>query len=148
MAGTLNKAMIIGRLGRDPELRYTQGGTPVCNLSVATDEGYTDRNGQKIEKTEWHKITAWNKLAEVASNYLVKGRLVYVEGKLETQKWQDNQGNDRYTTQIKAHTIQFLSPGGGQGQQGQGPTETDPGPGQDPGPAFPGEAGGMDDAPF
>ncbi len=104
----LNKVMIIGRLGRDPELRYTTNGTPVTSLSVATDESYIDREGVRQERTEWHRVTVFQKQAELCSNYLVKGSLVYVEGSLQTRKWQDQSGQDRYTTEIKAQRVHFL----------------------------------------
>ena len=105
---SVNKAIIIGRIGKDPEIRYTQSGQAVATLSVATDESYKDQSGQKIEKTEWHKVVVWGKQADFVANYLGKGRLVYVEGKLETRKWQDQSGQDRYSTEIKAVTIQAL----------------------------------------
>lgn len=104
----LNKVMIIGRLGRDPELRYTQSGSPVASLNVATDESYTDRDGNKVERTEWHRVSVFQRQAETCANYLSKGSLVYVEGSLQTRKWQDQQGQDRYTTEIKAQRVQFL----------------------------------------
>jgi single-strand DNA-binding protein len=185
MAGSLNKVMIIGRLGRDPELRYTQNGQPVSNFTVATSENYVDRDGNKQEKTEWHRIVVWGKQAEFAANYLGKGRLVFIEGSLQTRQWEDQQGQTRYTTEIKAQRIQFLDSksdqqgqgydqgqaygnrpqqGGYQGQ-GQGQAQDQGGQGysnnrkqgsqagpdnydDDMGPAFPSEAGGMDDVPF
>ena len=105
----LNKVMIIGRLGRDPELRYTQAnGTPVTTLNVATDETYTDRDGNRQERTEWHRVSVYQRQAENCANFLRKGSLVYVEGSLQTRKWQDQQGQDRYTTEIKAQRVQFL----------------------------------------
>ena len=104
----LNKAMIIGRLGRDPELRSTQEGKPGCSMSAATDESYTDRNGQKVDRTEWHRIVVYGKTAENCARYLAKGSLVYVEGALQTRKWQDSDGQDRTTTEIRAHHVQFL----------------------------------------
>lgn len=104
----LNKAMIIGRLGRDPELRYSQSGSPVCTLSVATDEGYTDRDGKKVDRTEWHRVVLYSKAAENCNQFLKKGSLVYVEGSLQTRKWQDQQGQDRFSTEIKAQRVQFL----------------------------------------
>lgn len=104
----LNKAMIIGRLGRDPELRYTQEGKPVCSMSAATDESYTDRNGEKVERTEWHRIVVYGKTAETCAHYLGKGSLVFVEGSLQTHKWEDKQGQARFTTEIKAQRVQFL----------------------------------------
>ena len=105
---SLNKVMIIGRLGREPELKYTQSGSPVCTFSVATDESYTDNSGQKVEKAEWHRIVVFQKAAENCSQYLGKGSLVFIEGRLETRKWQDQQGQDRFATEIKAQRVQFL----------------------------------------
>ena len=104
----LNKVMIIGRLGRDPELRYTQSGSPVASLYIATDESYTDREGNKVDRTEWHRVSVFQRQAENCANYLTKGSLVFVEGSLQTRKWQDQQGQDRYTTEIKAQRVQFL----------------------------------------
>lgn len=150
---SLNKVMIIGRLGRDPELRYTQDGRPVCSLNIATDESYQDRDGNKVEKTEWHKVQVWGKPAEAASTFLSKGSLVFVEGSLTTRKWQDQQGQDRYTTEIKAQRVQFLDrkeSGQGQGQQRGQSQQHSGGRGRDDdmGPAFPSEASGMDSIPF
>lgn len=104
----LNKAMIIGRLGRDPELRYTQSGVPVTTLNVATGETYIDRDGNKNEVTEWHRVSVFQRQAENCVKYLRKGSLVFVEGSLQTRKWQDQQGQDRYTTVIKALRVTFL----------------------------------------
>ena len=104
----LNKVMIIGRLGADPELRYTQGGQPVCSLRIATDESYTDKDGNRVERTEWHSIVVFGKTADNCNQFLRKGSLVYVEGKLATRKWQDQKGQDRYTTEIRAERVQFL----------------------------------------
>ncbi|SOB60613.1 Single-stranded DNA-binding protein [Pseudodesulfovibrio profundus] len=164
MAGSLNKVMIIGRLGRDPELSYTPNGAARCKFSVATDEGYRDKQtGQKVDKTEWHNVVAWNKTAEFCGNYLGKGRLVLVEGSLETRKWQDqNTGQDRYMTEIKAFNVQGLDSapqqqGGGQPQQqpttGQAPQHG--GYQQQPqtqreaaGQGFPSDASAMEDVPF
>ena len=112
----LNKVMIIGRLGRDPELRYTQSGSPVASLNIATDESYTDREGNKVDRTEWHRVSVFQRQAENCANYLTKGSLVYVEGSLQTRKWQDQQGQDRYTTEIKADRITLLGGGGGGGR--------------------------------
>lgn len=120
MARGLNKAMVIGRLGQDPEVRYMPSGDAVCNLSVATDESYKNKDGQKVDKTEWHRVSMFGKLAEIAGQYLAKGSQVYIEGKLETRKWQDQDGNDRYTTEIKAFQMQMLdSKGGNDGGQSQ-----------------------------
>ena len=104
----LNKVMIIGRLGADPELRYTQAGQPICSLRVATDESYTDKDGNRVERTEWHSVVAFQRAAENCNQFLHKGSLVYVEGKLSTRKWQDQKGQDRYTTEIRAERVQFL----------------------------------------
>lgn len=104
----LNKVMIIGRLGKDPELRYTQGGVAFASFNVATDESYTDRDGNKQDKTEWHRIVVFQRQAENCANFLSKGSLVYIEGSLQTRKWQDQDGQDRFTTEIKAQRVQFL----------------------------------------
>ena len=104
----LNKVMLIGRLGADPEIKYSQGGSPIANLRIATDESYTDRNGQRQEKTEWHTVIAFQRTAEICQQYLHKGSLVYIEGKLQTRKWQDKQGQERYTTEIQCQRLQML----------------------------------------
>lgn len=104
----LNKVQIIGRLGKDPETRYTQGGSPICNLTIATDESYKDQSGNVQSRVEWHKIVVFSRAAENCQNYLRKGSLVYVEGSLQTRKWQDQNGQERYTTEIKAQRVQFL----------------------------------------
>ena len=117
--GSLNKALIIGRLGKDPEVRYTQGGQAVASFSVATDSKWTNKSGEKQEKTEWHRIKAWGKLAELAGEYLAKGRQVYVEGRIETSEYTDKEGVKKYSTEIVADVIQFLdSKGGGEGGGG------------------------------
>ena len=116
---SLNKVLLIGRLGQDPKLNYLQNGTPVASLSLATDESYKDKNGNKVERTEWHRVVVWGKQAEFCANYLSKGRLVFVEGKLQTRKWQDRQGQDRYTTEIVAARIQALDYKQNQDQQQQ-----------------------------
>ncbi len=112
---SVNKVILLGRLGQDPELKYTPSGSGVCNFSVATSESWTDKSGQKQEKTEWHRIVVWGKLAELCNQYLAKGRQVFVEGKLQTRSWDDKDGNKRYTTEINAATVQFI---GGQAQAG------------------------------
>ena len=104
----LNKVMIIGRLGADPELRYAATGMAVCRFNLATDESYVDQSGQRQERTEWHRVVVFNKQAENCANYLHKGSLAYVEGSLSTNKWTDQQGQTRYTTEIKAQRVQFL----------------------------------------
>ncbi len=117
---SLNKAMLIGHLGAKPEIKYTPSGTAVCELRIATSEKYTDKSGEKVEKTEWHRVVVWDKLAENCAKYLDKGRSVYAEGKIQTRKWQDKEGQDRYTTEIVAHDVKFLgaAPGGQQGGGG------------------------------
>jgi len=111
----LNKAMLIGNLGADPETRYTQDGTCVCNLRLATTEKFKDRNGQQQEKTEWHRVVLWGRLGEIANQYLKKGARVYIEGKIETRKWQNKEGQDQYTTEIRANEMKMLGGGGGRG---------------------------------
>ncbi|MDX1639921.1 MAG: single-stranded DNA-binding protein [Balneolaceae bacterium] len=105
---SLNKAMIIGRLGQDPEVRYTQSNTAVANLSVATSERYKDSSGEWKENTEWHRVVAWGRLAEICQEYLKKGSQVYIEGPIQTRKWEDRDGQTRYTTEIKALTLTML----------------------------------------
>lgn len=100
MSRGVNKVILIGNCGQDPEVRYTPNGNAVCNLSIATDESYTPKGGQKVEKTEWHRIVIFGKVAEVAGQYLRKGSKVYIEGKLQTRKWQDQSGQDKYTTEV------------------------------------------------
>jgi single-strand DNA-binding protein len=104
----LNKVMLIGRLGRDPEVRYTKSGSAVANIRMATTDFWKDRDGNRQERTEWHTVVAWGRLADLAQNYLKKGRLIYVEGRLQTRDWTDNQNVKRYATEIVANNIQFL----------------------------------------
>ncbi len=105
---SVNKVILLGRLGQDPELKYTPGGAAVCNFSMATTESWTDKSGQKQEKTEWHRIVVWGKLAELCNQYLAKGRQAFVEGRLQTRSWDDKDGSKRYTTEIMANTVQFI----------------------------------------
>ena len=105
---SLNKAMLIGRLGKDPEIRYTPDGSPVANFSLATSESWTDKSGARQEKTEWHNIVAWSKLADLSKRYLAKGRQIYVEGRIRTRDWDDKDGNKRRTTEIIANQIVLL----------------------------------------
>lgn len=105
----VNKVILIGNLGADPEVRYTQGGTPVASFTVATTEKHKGHDGQVQEQTEWHNVVAWQRLAEICGEYLVKGSRVYIEGKLQTRKWKDQGGNDRYTTEIVAREMKMLS---------------------------------------
>ena len=104
----LNKVMLIGRLGRDPEIRYTQSGNAVASFSIATSEYWRDKQGQRQEKTEWHDIVAWDRLADQAQSYLKKGSMVYIEGKLQTRSWDDPQGQKKYRTEIVANQVRFL----------------------------------------
>jgi len=112
----LNKAMLIGNLGQDPETRYTQDGTCVCNIRIATTERFKDRSGQQQERTEWHRVVLWGKLGEIANQYLRKGSRVFIEGRIETRKWQDKEGQDRYTTEIRASEMKMLGGGSGGGR--------------------------------
>lgn len=109
---SVNKVLLIGRLGNNPEIRYTPGGAAVANFNMATNESWNDKNGQKQERTEWHRVVVWGKLAQLCGEYLSKGRQVYVEGRLQTRQWQDKEGQNRYTTEVIATTIQFLGSGG------------------------------------
>lgn len=122
----INKAIIVGNLGADPELRYTQSGTAVASFRVATTERWKGQDGQMQEQTEWHSCNAWGKLAEICGKYLQKGSKVYVEGSINTRKWQDKSGNDRYSTEIKVREMKMLD---GKGSSGAGRGEV---PGQPP----------------
>ena len=106
---SLNKVMLIGNLGKDPEVRFTASGQAVASFSLATSEKFKAKTGEWEERTEWHNITLWGKLAEIAGEYLTKGKTVYIEGRLQTRKWQDKSGNDRYTTEIVGDKMQMLS---------------------------------------
>lgn len=160
MSGSVNKVILIGNLGADPELKYTPSNRPVCNLSVATNESWKDRDGQKKEHAEWHRVTVWGEQAEHCSKYLAKGRSVYLEGRLQTRSWDDKDGQKRYATDIIADRVVFL--GGGRGddsgassRNGGGAAaaaaraqhreeQHDPGAGQQRGAPLPGD----DDIPF
>lgn len=107
MAG-INKAILVGRLGKDPEIRYTPSGTAIANFTMATSENYKDKDGQKQERTEWHRIVAFGKLAEICGEYLAKGKQVYIEGRIQTRSWDDKDGNKKYMTEIVANTMQML----------------------------------------
>jgi single-strand DNA-binding protein len=136
---SVNKVIVLGNLGRDPELRYTAGGQPVASFTVATNERWNDREGKPQERTEWHRIVVWGKQAENCANYLQKGRSVYVEGRLQTREWEDKEGQKRQTTEIVAQTVQFLGSrdgagpraGGAGGAGGAGPVR-EPGPASAP----------------
>jgi len=117
----VNKVILIGRLGADPEVRYTQEGMMVTNLRLATNEYRKDKSGERVDRTEWHRVVAFGKLAEICGNYLSKGRLVYIEGSLRTRQWEDKEGNKRSTTEIMANSMQMLeSKGGGREEGGAG----------------------------
>lgn len=138
----LNKVMLIGRLGKDPEIRYTNSGSAVANFSMATTDTWKDKQGQKQERTEWHNIVAWGRLADFSQNYLKKGKLIYVEGRLQTRDWTDNQNVKHWKTECVANTINFMEKLDSQGQAPAGSPAPydDPGP-QDPGP--PADMGGQ-----
>ncbi len=151
MARGVNKAIIVGTLGQDPEIKYTASGSAVVNVSVATNESWKDKStGEQVERTEWHRIVMFNKLAEIAAQYLKKGSQAYFEGRIQTRKWQDQSGNDRYSTEIVANEMQMLGgrpQGAGssvpfeppaQQQAAQKPAAVDPAPVDD----------GFDDIPF
>jgi single-strand DNA-binding protein len=108
----VNKVILIGNLGKDPELRYTPGGQAVATFSLATTERWNDRNGQRQDKTEWHNVVVWGKLAELVNQYLKKGRSAYIEGRITTRSWDDKDGNKRYKTEVVANQVQFLGSGG------------------------------------
>ena len=138
--GSVNKVILVGNLGRDSELRYTPGGAAVATLNLATTEVWNDKNQQRQEKTEWHRIVLWGKQAESLQEYLTKGKQIYVEGRLQTRQWDDKDGNKKYTTEIKADRITLLGGGGGGGGGGRS------GGGADRGGSHAG--GGTDDPPM
>jgi single-strand DNA-binding protein len=147
MARGVNKVILIGNLGKDPETRYMPNGKPVTSFSIATSETWTDRQtGDKQERTEWHNIVMFEKLAEIAAEYLRKGSQVYIEGSLRTRKWQDKDGKDRYTTEIVARDMQMLggrggaAGGGGMGGESRAPRQEDRAVG-----STPADDGGFDD---
>jgi single-strand DNA-binding protein len=116
MAGSVNSVNLIGHLGKDPEVRYTGGGQAVANFSLATSDTWKDKNGEKQERTEWHRIVVWGKQAEHCGEYLRKGRLVHIEGRLQTREWDDKDGQKRYTTEIIANRVTFLGGGRDSGE--------------------------------
>ena len=119
---SVNKVILVGNLGRDPEIRYTQQGTAVANFSLATTNRFKARSGEMEERTEWHRIVAWDKLAEICGQYLAKGRQVYIEGRLQTREWEDKDGNKRSTTEVVAQTMQMLGRREGQPGASSAPT--------------------------
>ena len=151
MARGINKVILVGNLGADPETRYMPSGSAVTNLSVATSESWKDKQtGEQNERTEWHKVVMFDRLAEIAAEYLRKGSQVYIEGKLQTRKWQDRDGNDRWTTEIRASEMQMLGGRGGGGSFGGGSSQGGQGGGQGGGNAPPQSAPDDfdDDIPF
>ncbi len=126
MAAGVNKAILVGHLGADPELRNTASGTAVCEFRVATSESWKDKNGQKQERTEWHRVVVWGKTAEICAKYLAKGRQVFIEGRIQTRSWEDKEGQKRWSTEIVAREIRFVggrgtgAPGAGGASGGQG----------------------------
>ncbi len=125
MARGVNKVILVGNLGQDPELRYTGSGTAVCNLRLATNESYKDAGGEWVERTEWHSIVAWSRLAEICNEYLKKGSQVYFEGSLQTRSYEDKDGNTKYVTEVKAKEMMMLS---GRGTNGDSYTAPAPAP--------------------
>ncbi len=164
MASGVNKVILIGHLGADPDMRYTPSGAGVCELRLATSESWKDKNGQRQERTEWHRIVVWGKTAEICAKYLAKGRQVFIEGRIQTRTYDDKEGQKKYITEIIANDVQFLSGGregggggggGGGGRRGGGdegppPPEPDfgPGPGGGGGGGGYGGGGPDDDIPF
>ena len=136
---SVNKAILIGNLGRDPELRYTQDGRPVANFTLATNERWRDKQGNNQERTEWHRIVVWDKQAENCAQYLQKGRSAYIEGRIQTREWEDKEGKKRQTTEVVAQQVKFL---GARGDGGRPAADTPPPPGEPSAPA------GGDDIPF
>jgi len=131
MSRGVNKVTLIGNLGDEPDLRQTQAGTSVCNMSLATNESYTDSDGNEVQNTEWHDVVAWGRLGEVCNEYLSKGSQVYFEGSLQTRSWEDDNGNTRYSTEVKAREMMFLdsnrqSTVSSPDQTGQAPQKTQP----------------------
>jgi len=129
MSKGVNKVILIGNLGDEPELRYTGAGDAVCNMSLATNESYTDSDGNEVQKTEWHDVVAWGRLGEVCNEYLDKGSQVYFEGKLQSRSWEDDDGNTRYSTEVKAQEMMFLDGNRNEAPGGDGAMrQSDPAP--------------------
>lgn len=153
---SVNKVILIGRLGQDPKLNYLPSGSPVTEFTLATDESFKSKEGQKEERTEWHRVKAFGKSAEFCANYLTKGRLVYVEGSIRTRSWDDQQGQKKYMTEIvvsgPGHTVQFMDGKGGGQHSPSAPKEEKRAWSPEDGPQvqakFPQTPGGMDDVPF
>ncbi len=139
---SVNKVILIGNLGKDPVIRYTASGTAVASLSLATTDTWTNKNGGKETRTEWHRIVAWDKLAEICGEYLTRGKSVYIEGRIQTKDWEDKEGNKRQTKEIVATAMQML---GAKGDAGQGETNN---PDADDSPGSTTTPGGLGDIPF
>ncbi|MEZ4361352.1 MAG: single-stranded DNA-binding protein [Kofleriaceae bacterium] len=155
MAGGVNKVILVGHLGADPDMRYTPSGQGVCELRLATSESWNDKNGQRQDRTEWHRVVVWGKRAEICSKYLAKGRQVYVEGRIQTRSYDDKEGHKRYITEVIANDVQFLGGGGNrEGGGGRSSGRDEPPPDQDLGYGGGGGGGGGgmpgpdDDIPF
>ena len=127
MGSSVNKVLLIGRLGGDPEVRYTSNGGAVANFTLATNETWNDKSGQKQERTEWHRVVVWGKLGELCGQYLSKGRQAYIEGRLQTRDWTDKEGHKRYTTEVVAQNVVFLGSSAGTGASAGMNTGTTPG---------------------
>lgn len=127
----VNKVILVGRLGADPEVRYTSGGTAVAKFNLATSESYKDKDGSRQEKTEWHRVVAFGKLGEICGEYLSKGKQVYVEGRLQTRSWDDKDGNKKYTTEININNMVMLGSGEGGGKEFSASAESHGGPSED-----------------
>jgi single-strand DNA-binding protein len=138
---SVNKVILIGNLGRDPETRFMPSGDAICNVSIATTDTWKDKNGEKQEKTEWHRVAFFGKLAEIAGEYLKKGSQVYVEGRLQTRKWQDKDGQDKYTTEIVANAMQMLGSRSGMGGGDRGGADMGEGGSSRPAASKPAAAG-------
>ncbi len=150
MAGGVNKVILVGNLGADPDMRYTPSGAGVCELRIATSDSWTDKNGQRQERTEWHRVIVWGKRAEVCAKYLSKGRQVYVEGRIQTRNYDDKDGNKRYITEVIANDVQFLGGGkeGGGARRGSDDSPPPPEPDFYGAPGGGGGGGPDDDIPF
>ena len=150
--GGVNKVILIGNLGSDPEVKYTPSGVPVANVSLATNETWNDRNGERQERTEWHRLVVWRKLAEIVGQYLKKGSKVYIEGRLETRSWDDQSGQKRYTTEVVVNDLQMLDGRGDFSDAGPGAPAPPPPAGQESaGGGYAPQGGGEsadDDLPF
>jgi len=140
----VNKVILVGHLGNDPEIRYTQSGTPVGNFRLATTERWVNKNGERGERTEWHRVVVWGKLAEICSEYLQKGKQIYIEGRLQTRQWQDKDGNSRYTTEVNANNMVMLGKPGDRAEVASPPSYSDSSPEEFSG----GDDQGGDSVPF